>query len=178
MLVVIGVVILVVPSIFVIIFGIMREQTKIYRLSIIKKEGDFILNNISNLIKSRAITIHSANPPTEINQVCAISDDEFTSSNDRIFFTDPENNWFRILWSSNVIASYSSFTASSVNLNSSNAIIENFSIGCERASTYSGPTVSISFEICYKTSLGSCTSTRPEETATMYYQTKIKLRNY
>src|SRR3989339_1702143 len=130
MLVVIGVVMLVVPSIFVIIFGIMREQTKIFRLSIVRREGDFILNNISNLIRSEAVTIHYDDPPTEANQVCAISDDVYTSPDKRLIFTDPENNWFRILWSSNVIAYYSSYTASSVNLNSSNAIVEDFSIGC------------------------------------------------
>ena len=168
---------LTIPTIFAIIFGIVRQQTKIYRLSKVKEEGDFILNTTATLVKNSALSIHSGNPPSDANEECASSGESYSSTS-RLFFKDQEGDWFRILLSSDKISSYSSSTTTSVFLNSGKTIVSGLSIGCDRVADYSPPVVNLSFDICYVVSTGNCTSTRPEETASLHYQTKIKLRNF
>lgn len=170
---------LVMPLIFAIIFGLVREQTKIFRISQVKREGDYILNATSSLIKNNAQSIHSAGPPSDANERCK-NIETYTSSNYRLIFKDKQDYWFRILWDepNEKISSYSSSTATSTDFNSTSVLIENFEIRCDKTSLYAPATVSISFNVCYKTSAGDCTSGTPEEIATLHYQTKIKLRNF
>ena len=175
--IVISVIGLVIPAIFTIVFGLVRQQTKIYRLSTVKTEGDYILNIIAATIRNSALTIYSAGPPTSANEVCDVIE-TYTSTTNRLIFEDRWGSWFRILLSSEKISSYSSVTAASLDLNSNKTIVSGFSIGCSRNFDYSSPTVSLSFDICYDTGAGTCASTLPEETATLHYQTKIKLRNF
>lgn len=174
---------LVMPAIFAIIFGLVREQTKIYRLSQVKREGDNILNIISTLSKNDAQSIHSDDPPTDLNEICKIVEKyppDGSPNIDSLIFKDKLDNWFSILWSNtdNKISFYSSVTTTTVDLNSNSVIIDNFSIGCDRNSVYSPAIVPLTFDICYKTSSGDCSSPTPEETARLHYQTKIKLRNF
>ena len=171
MIVVITVVALVVPAIFSIIFGLIRQHTKIHRLSTAKTEGDLILNLAANTIRNNAITIHSSTPPNDVNMVCAGVGD---NSQAPLYFQDRMGEWFGFSLSSNTISSESSNLASPVALNSTNTTISDFVLSCTKSNLYSAPVVSFSFKICY----GACTSTRTEETVELNYQTKIKLRNF
>jgi len=170
---------LVTPLIFSIIFGLVREQTKVFKISQVKKEGDYILNVVSNLIKNNALSIHSDDPPSDANEKCKIIE-TYNSTNNKLIFKDKEDYWFRIFWdqTNEKISSYSSSTTNPIDLNSTTVLIENFQIGCDKTSLYSPAIVSLNFDICYKTSAGNCISARPEETASLHYQTKIKLRNF
>lgn len=176
--VVISVVSIMTPLIFSIIFGLTRQQTKIYRLSQVKKEGDYILNTLSTLIKNNAYSIHYAEPPIDNNERC--KDIETFISENQLIFKDIREDWFKIEWNqaNEKISSYSSSTNKTTYLNSSSVLINNFLISCSRKSLYSPPAVNISFDICYKTSTGKCTSNQTEEIAIFRYQTKIKLRNF
>ena len=174
--VVISVIALVMPAIFAIVFGILRQQTKIYRLSTVKKEGDFILNIIGATIRNNALTIYSSSPPDDTNGVCQIVESYPSSSS--LFFEDQWGSWFGFSESTNRISSSASVLASPLILNSEKTLVSNFAISCDRLVTYSPAVVSLSFDICYSTASGSCISSRPEETASLHYATKIKLRNY
>jgi len=165
---------LVLPTIFAIVFTVLREQTKVYRLTTVKREGDYALNTISNLIRNDAFSIHSSLPAATANQVCKTL--ETFSSSTGLYFLNDSNQWFGFEFSDNKLSS-SSATLSSY-LNSNNTIVDNFSIGCQKTADYSSPVVNLSFDICFKTSSGNCNSTRPEETANLSYQTRIKLRNF
>jgi type II secretory pathway pseudopilin PulG len=173
-LVVFSIVALVVPSIFAIIFAVLREQTKILRLSTAKREGDYALNIMGSVIRNRALSIHSDSPTDDTNQVCRKVESVSAGS---LYFKDDTGAWFGYYSSSNKISSASSVIATPLVLNSANTYIDNFSIGCERSAAYSYPAVSISFDICYKTQTGNCSSTRPEEISTLHYQSKVSLRN-
>jgi len=174
MIVVIATIGLVLPALFSIIFSILQQQVKIQRLSIVKREGDYVLNVIENTIRNYGESIHSATPPTESNKICQSSSLENAS-----YFKDKFGNWFRFyLNTTNSISSESSVLNNglpgSVSLNSSQTKITNFSIQCYRTSLYSPPVVNISFTIEYNT-----TSLRVEEKVTpLTYQTKVKLRSY
>jgi len=171
--VVIAVIGLTIPAIFAIIFGLVREQTKIYRLSEVKRQGDFVLNNISVLIRNNALSVHSASPPTVANEKCSIV--ESYSSSSSLYFIDQNDNWFGFSLSNNKVSSVS---ATPVDLTSLKVIVSNLTIGCQKTALYSPAIVSLYFDICYRTGAGTCTSSRPEELATLHYQTKIKLRNF
>ncbi|MFZ6034856.1 MAG: PilW family protein [Patescibacteria group bacterium] len=175
MLVAVGIIMLVLPAVFVIIFGITREQLKVKKLSIVKNDGDYALAIISNTIKNHAFSIHSGQPTTDDNKTCFAA----ASSNfGPVYFQDNEESWFHYDISSDQISSSSSVLASPVELNSTRTIVSNFVLSCEREAIYSAPVVTISFDICYVNPAGTCESTRPEETAQLHYETKIKLRNF
>lgn len=174
MLVVFSVIALVIPSIFAIIFTVIREQAKILRLSTAKREGDYALNLINNQIRNRALSIHSDSPADATNEICR---DVETVSSSSLYFKDERDAWFGYYSSSNKISSSSSVIASPLELTSANTYVDNFSIGCEKTAAYSYPSVSIAFDICYKTVSGNCSSARPEEISTLHYQSKIGLRN-
>jgi type II secretory pathway pseudopilin PulG len=174
MIVVIATIGLVLPTLFAIIFSILQQQVKIQRLSIVKREGDYVLNIMENIIRNYGESIHSATPPTESNKICQSSSLENAS-----YFKDKFGNWFRFyLDTTNSISSESSVlnngSPGSVSLNSSQTKITNFSIQCYKTSLYSPPVVNISFTIEYNT-----TSLRVEEKVTpLTYQTKVKLKSY
>ena len=175
MIVVIAVIAITLPSIYVIIFGIVRQQTKIYRISKVKKEGDYILNIISNIIKNNAVSIHSTFPATDLNEVCKNVPSSETATS--LYFQDSTNNWFGFSLTSNTISSASSKLGSPIALNSNKILFNNFSIGCEKTASFSKANIFLIFNICYDTGSGLCTSTRPEETASLHYQTRVKMRN-
>ena len=182
--VVIAVIGLTLPVLFALIFTLMRQQIKIYRLSQVKKEGDYLLSTMGNTIRDNAMTIHQANPPSDANIVC---NDLVTSpiyptgggTIGNLYFLDTNNNLFGYRLTGTKIASDSaSPTVHSVDLTSSKIVVYDFSIACAKNADYSTPYVSISFNICYQTTSANCVTSRPEEKASIHYQTRIKLRNY
>lgn len=172
--VVIAVVALVVPAIVAILLGILREQTKIYRLSTVKKEGDNILTVMNTNIRNNALTIHSSSPPDETNIVC--QNIELSDPSSSLFFQNIEGNWFGFSASASAVTSTSAGLA--LNLNSNKTAISNLIFTCIRNAAYSPALVSVSFDICYAQSPGICAAGRGEETASLHYQTRIKLRNF
>lgn len=173
--VVVAVIGLTLPVIFSIFFVLFQQQTKIYRLNTVKKEGDYIISLMENTIKNEAVTIHSANPPNDTNKKCA-GDSTSYSSTSNLYFLNPNGLWFGYLVNGNTIAS-SSASLASINLTSSKTKVSSFSISCSRTYTYSQPSVSLSFNIEFCNDV-ACSQTRPEEIATLHYQTRIKLRNF
>ncbi|MCX7956067.1 MAG: hypothetical protein N2593_03135 [Patescibacteria group bacterium] len=165
------------PIIFSIIFTISRESIKIDRISLIKRQGDYIINELSLLIKNYALNIYSSEPPIDTFLICKNSDDFFISS-EKMIFEDKEKNWFKIYLNGDKISSYSSFLDKNIHLNTNDTKIYNFFISCENKSFYSSPIVNIRFNICYKGNSNDCILNSQEEISDFLYQTKIKLRNY
>ncbi len=178
-LIVLGITGIIIPVIFGIFFTIINFQLKIYRLSKIKNEGDYILNQLKYLIKDNAVSIHNDEPPNDNNQVCLINNypENPGSKNSSLYFLDKTNNYFRIYLENNRVSSYSSSIGLTY-LNSNQAYIENFSIRCQVGSSYySSPLVFIQFTICYRNNLtNQCLSERYEELNSLNYQSAIKLK--
>ena len=173
MIVVIATIGLVLPALFTIIFSILQQQVKIQRLSIVKREGDYVLNVMENIIRNYAVKIYSESSLT--TERCTADNPTYGPSNgSNFFFRDKSDRWFSFYQNSNNISSNSANLSFPVNLNSSQTKITNFSIQCYRTSLYSPPVVNISFIIEYNT-----TSLRVEEKVTqLNYQTKVKLKSY
>ncbi len=173
--VVLSILLLIIPIIYIIIFNLVQQQLKVYRLTTIKNEGDYIINTLNYLIRNEAKSIYSALPADDSNQVCLSSDYQSNPSNG-LYFLTKSNNLFKIFLENNKIASSS---ISTVYLNSDKTYISNFNISCQPGNnTYSPSIVLINFNICYKNQNGNCLSNRPEEINNLNYQTAIKLRSF
>jgi len=180
--VVVAVIGLTLPVLFAIIFAITRQQVKIYRLSQIKKEGDYLISVMENTIRDRAITIYKSDLIDDANIVCKVVEDYPSSPVDHLYFIDEDKQFFGYKIDVNKVASAAVDLVSgdpyTVDLTSGKTLVSNFSISCSRSSIYSPASISLSFDVCYDTGLPNCATTRPEEIASLHYQTRIKLRNY
>ncbi|OGK23590.1 hypothetical protein A3A46_04645 [Candidatus Roizmanbacteria bacterium RIFCSPLOWO2_01_FULL_37_13] len=182
-LVVIAVLGLVLPVLFSILFVILQQQLKIFRITEVKRAGDYIVQVLENSIKNNAYTIHDNS-----SEICEADPDPanpFPHNGIPSSFRDKYNSSFSINYNSpdlsldypDPVAPAPTFAFAQGQLNSSKVSVSSFSISCARQSIYSAPLVSINFSVCYNVD-GSCISTRPEETASLEYQTSIKLKSY
>ncbi len=173
MLVVVGVVALVLPAVFSIVFSILRQQAKVYALQEIRRQGDFVLNSVRTTLKNYAVSVHSASPPDDTNQLCVAPG---TSSSGQIYFKDRFNNYLSYsVDSENIIASSSSIPSSSINLTNNKVRVDpsEFSIKCERSRVSAPPIITVSYVLEYNSN-----SVRPEDNASFRYQTKIQLKSF
>jgi len=164
---------IVLPALFSIIFTILQQQIKIQRLSIVKREGDYVINLLENIIRNNAVKIYS--DQTLNNEQCTTENPSYGPQNGQNFyFRDKFDRWFKFYQDSTNLASNSANLSLPINLNSQQTKITSFSIECYRTALYSPAVVGITFTIEYNTA-----SSRPEEKVTpLTYKTKIKLRNY
>ena len=176
MLVVLGIVAITLPAVFTILFTIIREQARVYALKQIKREGDFVLNKISNQIRNYATGIYE--DITLNNEVCdkaGAGQNPYVDNGNSFYFKDRNGEWFQYYLSNTNIASGSSTTVP-VNLTSNKVDVSNFSISCNRAGdpagSYAPPTIILSFNIGYHHAQFQ------EELATLNFQTQIAMKNY
>jgi len=170
-LVIIAIIGLSLPAVFAIFFSIIQQQVRIYRLTEVKRQGDYSLSIIQNLIRNNAQKIYRTNSPTDF-EICSTT----TNTAEAVsYFTDKSNNRFSFsipAGSSNIASVSASFQ---VPLTNDKVRISNFEITCNRSSTYSTPYVNLSYEICYSNSDGSACTNEPPS---FFYSTKLKLKNY
>lgn len=176
MIVAIAVISLIMPTVFEIFYAIMRQQIRIYRLSEIKRQGDYVLSVLETTIRNNAISTHTAQAVSSADEICKNADS--TSSPSRMYFRDKSGGWFSFSLTSNQVASDSASTNRT--LTTDKVRIEGLSISCTRSALFSTPVVGVGFKICYRYSAVSTCSTAPnriEEVATLDYRTNVKLRN-
>ncbi len=169
--VVIGIIALALPAMFAIVFGILRQQTKVYALKQVKSEGDFVLNVVENTIRTYAAEIYSNADLT--TEECTGLAEKTSYNGTPFYFKDKNGNWFRFYKNSTKISSDSAVLASAVDLTSTKTNITSFNLECSTNSPFSPPVISIDFDIEYNPS-----ATRPEDKAQLNYQTKVKMRSY
>lgn len=197
--VVLGVILFALPALFSIVFVVLQQQTKIYRLSRVKQEGDFAMSVISNTIRSSAQSLYRGRD-TDGNdlacrnfsslvltnaELCSISPSTSTLAGDLFCLKDKygSGSVFNFYLNSGILSSASALLTTpnnSVPLVTDKVNVTDLLFTCSRTAMYSPPIVTVSFNICYNTgsAVPSCNSSRPEETATLHYQTNIKLTSF
>ncbi len=178
--VVVAVIGLTLPAVFAIIFSILQQQIKIYRLSEVKRQGDYVLSNLENTIRNSAMEIYSDEALSSANEKCASSGTSYPSpdNGEEFYFKNQFGQWFQFLvFDTEYQIASQSAVLTKIYLTTSKVRMEDFSISCSRSARYSPPIVTVSFNICYNNN-NSCTSARHEEVASMTYKTQIKLRSY
>lgn len=168
--IVVGITGLILPVVFAIVFVILQQQAKIIRLQEVKRQGDFVLSNIKTTIRNSAVQIYSDGLLT--TEECDLAASTYGPQNGSTFyFKDKIGNWFQYYLSTDKISSQSA--AGAIDLTNSKVKVTSYDIGCQRKSVYSPAIVSLSITLQY-----GVTSTRPEETAELTYNTNIKLKSF
>lgn len=167
--VVLAVIGLVLPALFAIIFVLLQQQTKVFRLQQVKKEGDFVLNSMKTTIINRAQAIFSDQALN--NEQCKQAGTTY-SSDTNFYFKDKQGVGFKYYINGSKISSDSA-SIDPIDLTTDKVTISDFTISCNRTSAYSPPVISLTFTVSYNTA-----STRVEENASLTYSTKINLKTY
>lgn len=157
---------IILPAGFTMFVASMRAQMKVLVLQEVKRNGDIAIANIEGLIRDRALSLEQQDG----TPVCATAPDDYTSGD--IYFVDPEGNRFRFYIDGESIASESS-AIGAVPLTSSKVSVSGFSLTCKRDFNFSPPLISLSYTVDQAFS-----TRRAEETASLDYLTKIRLRTY
>lgn len=171
MVVVIGIIVIVLPALFSTIITILQQQSKIYQLQEVKRQGDNALTTIENLIRNSARTLSLTSNFDEANQICRNPQEQTSGPYTSLYFKDDTGNYFQLYLNSTKITSQSAILNNIVNsdLTGSKIQVDSFSLSCVKRAEFSTPLVSISFSLKYKDSSPNAPS--------MTYQTKVKMRN-
>lgn len=177
MVLVIGVLGFTLPLLFSIIFLILRQQTRIYSLQELKRQGDNAFSTIQSVIKQSGVNIinPSITPfppyPTIIDN-CPVYPTPSLTPAPYIFLYDKDGRDFSYYLVGGKIASNSA--ANSINnyfLTNDKVAISDLQFSCYRSNQFSPPIVWTAFKVSQ--SVGA-----DPTPASMQYSTKFQLRNY
>lgn len=180
MMLVIGLIALLMPAVFSILYVIMQQQVKIYELTETKRQGDYVMQLMKEKIMRDAVSLRRDDDGIFTNiavftNICNSTGSNFTSVNNGVdfVFLNDLNNPFQYVLSGNTLR-YREIGAPNVDaaLNSNRVIITNFQINCAVKATYTDPVVSFSYTAQYNRAVPN-----PQlGTTQLQYQTKVKLR--
>jgi prepilin-type N-terminal cleavage/methylation domain-containing protein len=184
MLIVISIVGLIMPAIFTILFVIIQQQLRIYRIIETKKQGDYVLTFIKNKVIEDAVKITDAT-----TEQCAIANTYYpplangvqpTNNGSTFFFQTTQATTkfnFYIDTASNSIDNNSLVfnetvggTVTPTQITSKKVVISNLAFQCVKKTNTGGALVRISYVVTYNSTLGDPVS--------YTYSTKVKLRTY
>ncbi len=154
---------IILPAVFSIFLAHLRAQTKVLILQEVKRNGDEALNTITTLIKADGRSLQDVDGA----RVC---DTAGTTYSDDIYVVDSNDNRFMFHEVQGRIASESAQTDY---LTTSKVAVTNFSLTCQRDSQFTSPLLTLSFNVSQAQS-----TSRAEESVTLPYQTKVRLRNF
>jgi len=183
--VVMGVLGLLLPTVFGVVYIIMQQQLRIHKLTETKQQGDLIMTYMKESISRNAVGIGS----TLGSPQCVNAGDTYSSSSGEFnltlddsvtpdMFAFEENTGQLLFIERTYNAALSVYIPTSLSLNdSSKVIISNFVIECQRRTTDLAnarffPVVGFSYDATFFDS----TPTAQEGVVTLHYQTKVKLR--
>lgn len=175
------------PIVFSILFTITRQQTKIYRLSEAKQQGDYVLAFIKSKVRDYGNKVYKDD--VEEFETCNDSvapDNTHTSQNGLDFYIkkkDTQKGYVQFYTenfpigdptdTSNPQRLWFSDSGDKQILTTDTVRISNFEISCYRRTVTQLPFVFVSFTIYYKTNLATA---KPEDLAVLNYKGVIKLQ--
>jgi prepilin-type N-terminal cleavage/methylation domain-containing protein len=176
---------LVIPSVFSIITAIVRQQADIYRLTEMKRQGDYAMGYVKQTILNDAehLYAYSSNPSDVYEEICSQdgSPNEFyeTSSNGNDFRMSTRDDptiymYFRLETDANSgtsILLHENTDGDSEEVTSTSVYIPYFHIDCFQKNDFAAPLIGIQFAVVYKNKSGQQVNLNP-----LTYQTKFKLR--
>lgn len=176
MLIVLTVVAILIPTVFSIVFVIMRQQVRIYRVVEARRQGDSVLTFMKDrIVRSKQMT--SYNGTSTFTPLCATVGPVFASNTGatNVAFLDNDDNRYRLYLASDnlmfatVNPNGTNGTATPVNNNL--VTISNLIIRCARKADTGAPLISITYTVTFKDTTAVADNIPPLE-----YHTKIKLR--
>lgn len=158
--IVVGLVGLALTTFYSIIFSILRQQLQVYTLQQVKRQGDNIIQSITQTIRNNGVKIYSESLLT--NEKCKNSGISYIPANDQEFIVmDKIGKYFFYYLDGENIAS----GPAALHINSSDVIITDFSISCLKSANYSTPVIKVALTV-------------NKSGTALRYQTRVKLRSY
>jgi prepilin-type N-terminal cleavage/methylation domain-containing protein len=165
------------PVVFSILFTVAKQQSKIYKLSEAKQQGDFALAFMKSYIRDYGERIYKEDSFT--NEACTNveypDNDHISTTGTNFFFTkkDTANDYFQFTLDGTSERLVFNDDGTKQDLTTGNVKVTNFSIACLRKTTTSLPFVIVSFTIYYTADLSTA---KPEDIAVIDYKGIVKLR--
>lgn len=168
MLIVLTVVAILIPTTFSIVYVILRQQVRIYRVVETRRQGDYIMT----FLKDKLIRTSRMTNVAGTTTYCATPGPSYNAGDgNTVSFVDNKDVTYRIyLDGTNKSIMYS--TGSPIALNNTNVEVTGLTIECDRRATYSSPLIGITYTVTFIDNTPSV----QEGTIQLQYQTKIKLR--
>ncbi|CAN5206456.1 hypothetical protein BH09PAT2_BH09PAT2_09460 [soil metagenome] len=178
MVIVLSILSMIIPIIFSIIYVLLNQQVKIYRLVETKRQGDRIMSFMKEKISREAVDIQNASAVAR----CATytgNPETTTDGNDFVFLKDKTATpaTFKFFVNSSNLLAQDSTLLPSTSLNDNKVKITNFQIECFKKNTttpFQSNVLLIGFS--YTVQFVDTTPTTAEGTTSLQYQTKISLR--
>ncbi|MFA9288589.1 MAG: prepilin-type N-terminal cleavage/methylation domain-containing protein [Weeksellaceae bacterium] len=170
-LIVIGIIGVIIPTLFTIIFIILQQQARIYRLVETKRQGDYMLTFIKEKITREAGGIVNELGETQ----CNVTGDQHVSSNSGDQFTFTTKNDASETFdftTNNSILTYSENTGLTTNMHNANVQIDGIAFSCIKRTAFSQPLITVNFNVTFY----DPTPTDREGTVELPYQSKFLLR--
>ncbi len=165
LLVAVGVVGLMLPSVFNIFFTIIRQQLVLIAYTEMKQQGDSAQRNIKNLLQNRAAYITDNNYLS--SDVCPVLTSPTPAYSSSLYAKDREGN---TIWLHQLIDNRIASDAAKVYyLTSLNVVVSNLGFTCYHVNEFTPPIVSARFTVSKSTAF---------KDISMPYSFSVKLRDY
>lgn len=145
-LIVLSIIVFIVPSVFGLIYSLLRQQARIVALQEVKRQGDLAFNHMKVSIKNNAVSTYNGTLASP-SAICATTSSSSTA-NSAMYFLHAEglNNYFGYSLSSSVLQ-YERTASATAQLTNSSVAISNLSMGCTKDSEFTPPLVDLSFTV-------------------------------
>jgi len=157
---------LVLPAIFSIIFIILRQQLVLFGYREIKKQGDTLSHNITQLISERAIQV--TDETYTAAERCPLIPTPSISLGSSLYLLDADGVGID-LFGDTQVASYAANTSQTAYLTSSDVTVSGLSFTCYRTNAYSPSVITVSYTV-NKTIL--------QRSISLQYRLKTQLKPY
>ncbi len=175
MLIVLTLVSILLSTVFGILFVVVRQQARIYRIIETRRQGDTILNFMKEKIV-RATTIRNpvAVPPNPVyHPQCTSSIPSYTPASPQNFvLEDSSGQYYRFYLSGNNILYNESPGAITTAINNNKVTISALTIECLLKSSSTTPIVQFTYTVTFN----DITPSEEEGTQTLTYRSKVQLR--
>ena len=166
LIVAVAVVSLILPTVFTIIFIMIRQQLVLYGYREIKKQGDSVYSNIQQLITENGIMVTDSN--YTYKEICPIYPTPSITMGSDLYLLDTQMNGITITGNTQ-IASISASTNITTYLTSNDVTISGLTFTCYKTNAYSPSVITVSYAV-NKNVL--------QHTISLQYRFKAQLRPY
>jgi prepilin-type N-terminal cleavage/methylation domain-containing protein len=171
---------LVLPAVFSIITAIVRQQADIYKLTEMKRQGDYALNLIKKVLREDIDKVYTKNGGS-YTEICGQNGQHYdffeTTNNGNDFYMTKKNKsnkyvQFKLIQHTNISSlQYKDENNTTSTITNNNVSIPYFYINCFQKNEFYKTIISIQFAVIYRNKSNNQVKLNP-----LTYQTKIKLK--
>jgi len=166
-LIVLSIIVFIVPSVFGLIYSLLRQQSRIVALQEVKRQGDLVLNHMKIAIKNSAVSTYSGTLESPV-AICSTAPDS-SSNLDSMYFQNVTglDSYFGYSLANGTKLQYEQTSSAEADLTNASVEVSNLTLGCSKSTEFTPPLVSVSYTV-----------TQPANNVSLNYKTLIKLNTH